>query len=99
DQPADRGPANLAALLRTCSASNPSNPPRYALSWWGVWDEIHIVRRPSSPNWAAEERGSIGRAAIRWLIKRPLTRTSLDSSRFGSAPSAGRWKQMFVPTS
>ncbi len=73
--------------------------PRSILSWWGVWDEIHAVSRPSSPNWAAEERGSIGQAEMRWEMTRPFTRTSLDASSCGSGFSGGTCRQMFVPTS
>ena len=91
-------PPTSGATTRTCSASNPSSIPSTILSWCGVWDEIHRVSRPSSPNWALDDRGSIGRPFRRWLINCPVTTTSLEANSSGSG-SSGRRKQMLVPTS
>ena len=51
---APKPPPTSGATTRTCSSARArAVAPRTILSWWGVWDEIHIVSRPSSPNWAA----------------------------------------------
>ncbi len=72
--------------------------PRTILSWWGVCELIHSVRRSSSPHCAALERGSIGHAASRWLTTLPLTTTSDDANRSGSGLWGGTWMHTFVPT-
>ena len=61
-------PPTSGAITRTCSGSTPSSVPSTILSWCGVWVETQISRRPFSSQLAAVARGSIGQAAIRWLM-------------------------------
>ena len=96
---APKPPPTSGAITRICSGSSPSMPASTMRSWCGVWVESQAVSRPSGPSSAADERGSSGHGAMRWLSTVPDTTTSQPSNSCSSWSGEPVWAATFVPAS